>query len=175
VRVAAEGHGGRHAPRPAAGREQAFLVAQVALELGDEVADDGGEPGEGHGLFSGGRPGEQLGCGAQPDVIPGQPGRGLGGDAGEQQRLFVRSLAQHLGPGVADQRRQFRTGPPVVLGRAHQLLRAPHDLPQHEHVLLGQRQRRPRGQAGGPRLLPVRSRNAYLSHSHPPLMFSLKK
>jgi hypothetical protein len=35
VRMAAEGHGSWHAPRPPAGREQAVLVAQVTLELGE--------------------------------------------------------------------------------------------------------------------------------------------
>ena len=73
--MAAEGHGGWHALLPAAGREQVFLVALVALELGDEVADDGSELGGGDGLFPGGRPGQQFGGFVQPDVIPGKPGR----------------------------------------------------------------------------------------------------
>jgi hypothetical protein len=81
--MAAEGHGARHVVRRAARREQIFLNARVAFELDDEVADRGGEPGGGHGLFPGGGPGQQLGGSAQPRVIPGQPGHRLGGDSGE--------------------------------------------------------------------------------------------
>src|SRR6185437_8097024 len=40
VRVTTQGHGRWHALRPAAGCELVFLAAQVALEAGDEVADD---------------------------------------------------------------------------------------------------------------------------------------
>jgi hypothetical protein len=47
------------------------LVAQVALELDDEVACRGGDLSGGHGLFPVGSPRQQLGGRAQPHVIPG--------------------------------------------------------------------------------------------------------
>lgn len=74
VRVAAEVHGARQGLRLAARRQQIFLLAQVALELGDEVADCYGDPGGGHGLLPGGRACQQFCGSAQPHVIPGQPG-----------------------------------------------------------------------------------------------------
>jgi hypothetical protein len=62
-----------------------LLFAEVALELGDEVAHGRGNLGGGHGLLPDGRSCQQLGGRAQPHVIPGQPGRRLGGGSPEQQ------------------------------------------------------------------------------------------